>query len=56
MHYFLADLPLPIFNETLNDWTPAINENKLVIAAYIIDYSLAFDTVSHRKLLNKLVA
>jgi hypothetical protein len=41
--------------ESINDWTIAIKNKKSVIVAYI-DYSKAFDTVSHRKLLNKLVA
>jgi hypothetical protein len=41
--------------ESINDWTIAIKNKKSVIVAYI-DYSKAFDTVSHRKLLNKLAA
>ena len=41
--------------ESINDWTIAIKNKKSVIVAYI-DYSKAFDTVSHSKLLNKLTA
>jgi ribonuclease P/MRP protein subunit RPP40 len=41
--------------ETINDWTLAIKNKKTVAVAYI-DYSRAFDTVSHKKLLTKLQA
>jgi hypothetical protein len=39
--------------ETINDWALAIKDKKSIIAAYI-DYSRAFDTVCHKKLLIKL--
>jgi ribonuclease P/MRP protein subunit RPP40 len=39
--------------KTLNDWTIALQDKKSVIAAYI-DFSKAFDMVSHPKLLSKL--
>ena len=39
--------------ESVNDWTLAINDRKSVGAAYI-DYTRAFDCVSHSKLLLKL--
>ena len=39
--------------ECLNDWSLSIQDNKSVIVAYI-DFSRAFDTVSHKKLLAKL--
>jgi hypothetical protein len=41
--------------ESLNDWTLAIRDKKSVLVAYI-DYSKAFDSVNHRKLLTKLSA
>ena len=41
--------------ESINDWTIAIKNKQSVIVAYI-DYSKAFDTVSHTKLLSKLTA
>ena len=41
--------------ETLNDWTLAIQGNNRISAVYI-DYSKAFDTVSHPKLFQKLAA
>jgi hypothetical protein len=41
--------------ETINDWTLAIKSKKSVVVAYI-DYTRAFDTVSHKKLVNKLTA
>lgn len=41
--------------DTLNDWTIAINNKKTVDSIYI-DFSKAFDTVSHCKLLNKLTS
>lgn len=41
--------------ETLNDWTLAIKDKRAVVVAYI-DYSKAFDCVSHQKLTIKLSA
>jgi hypothetical protein len=41
--------------ETINDWTLAIKSKKSVVVAYT-DYTRAFDTVSHKKLVNKLTA
>jgi Reverse transcriptase (RNA-dependent DNA polymerase) len=41
--------------ESLNDWTPALQDKKSVLVAYI-DYAKAFDTVSHAKLLAKLTS
>ena len=41
--------------ETLNEWTLALNDKASVVTAYI-DYSKAFDVVSHNKLLYKLAA
>ena len=41
--------------ETLNDWTLAVRDKKSIVVAYI-DYSKAFDTVCHEKLLTKLSA
>ena len=40
---------------TLNDWTLALNNRMDVDVAYI-DFSKAFDTVSHNKLMTKLAA
>jgi hypothetical protein len=37
--------------ETINDWTLAIKSKKSVV-----DYTRAFDTVSQKKLINKLAA
>lgn len=39
--------------ETLNDWTSALDQGKVVDVVYI-DVAKAFDTVSHPKLLHKL--
>jgi hypothetical protein len=45
------------FIETINDWTLAIAiKNRKTVAVAYIDYSRAFDTVSHKKLLTKLQA
>jgi len=41
--------------ETVNDWTIALKSRHMVTAVYI-DYSKAFDTVSHVKLFQKLSA
>jgi len=41
--------------ETFDDWSLAINDRAFVITAYI-DFSKAFDVVSHNKLLQKLAA
>ena len=41
--------------ETLNDWTVAIRDNNRISTVYI-DYSKAFDSVSHPKLFQKLAA
>ncbi len=41
--------------ETLNDWILAIKDKCAVVVAYI-DYSKAFDCVSHQKLTIKLSA
>ena len=41
--------------ETLNDWTIHLSNNKSVMVAYI-DFTRAFDSVSHSKLLNKLIS
>ena len=41
--------------ETFDDWSLAINDRASVITAYI-DFSKAFDVVSHNKLLQKLAA
>ena len=40
-------------NETMEDWTRMIDENKSIDVAYL-DFKMAFDTVSHKKLLRKL--
>ncbi|MFZ2537931.1 MAG: reverse transcriptase family protein, partial [Oscillospiraceae bacterium] len=39
--------------ETLNDWTLSLSNHKSVLAAYV-DFSRAFDSLSHAKLLHKL--
>jgi hypothetical protein len=39
--------------ETINDWTLAIKSKKSVV---VVDYTRAFDTVSQKKLINKLAA
>ena len=39
--------------ECINDWSIALNENKSVDVLYL-DYSHAFDSVIHSKLLAKL--
>ena len=41
--------------ETLNDWSVALRDNRKISTVYI-DYSKAFDTVSHTKLFQKLEA
>ncbi|MFZ2539613.1 MAG: reverse transcriptase family protein [Oscillospiraceae bacterium] len=41
--------------ETLNDWTISVSNHKSVIAAYI-DFSRAFDVLSHSKIMHKLVS
>ena len=41
--------------ETFNDWTIALRDNNKMSAVYV-DYSKAFDTVSHPKLFQKLTA
>ena len=41
--------------ETLNDWTIALRDNNKISAVYV-DYSKAFDTVTHPKLFQKLIA
>ena len=41
--------------ETFDNWSLAINDRASVITAYI-DFSKAFDVVSHNKLLQKLAA
>ena len=41
--------------ETVNDWAIALKSRHMVTAVYI-DYSKAFDTVSHVKLFQKLSA
>ena len=41
--------------ETLNDWTLAIQDKHSVVVAYI-DFSKAFDTVSHNKLFVRLAS
>ena len=41
--------------ETLNDWTIHLSNHKSVVVAYI-DFTRAFDSVSHSKLLNKLIS
>jgi hypothetical protein len=52
-HGFLAGRSTTInLPETLNDWTVALQDRKSVTAAYI-DFSKAFDMVSHAKLLSK---
>jgi ribonuclease P/MRP protein subunit RPP40 len=53
-HGFLADRSTTTnLLETLNDWIIALQDRKSVIAAYI-DFSKAFNMVSHVKLLSKL--
>jgi len=41
--------------ETLNNWTLALDNKQSITAAYV-DFSMAFDTVCHSKLVNKLSA
>jgi len=41
--------------ETLNVWTFALDNKQSITAAYV-DFSKAFDTVCHSKLVNKLSA
>ena len=56
MHNMVSSVVIqhaPICWSAINDWTLSIQDNKSVIVAYI-DFSRAFDTVSHKKLLAKL--
>jgi len=41
--------------ETMNDWTLSVQSNKSVTIAYI-DFSRAFDSMSHEKLFARLYA
>ena len=55
-HGFLAKRStLSNLLETVNDWSVTINNKQLQTAIYV-DFSKAFDTVSHQKLLHKLRA
>ena len=41
--------------ETLNDWTAAVNNKKCIDVCYV-EFKSAFDTISHEKLLYKLLS
>ena len=50
----LNPLPPLIFSNSINDWTLSLKNKRNVAIAYV-DYSKAFDVVSHPKLLLKLI-
>ena len=52
--FFLNHSTVTNLLESVNDWTLALSNRKSVVIAYI-DFSKAFDSVSHPELRHKLV-